>query len=49
MNKTNWGLVAILVIVLGFMQMEIQTVHDDVQEIKHVHHQNAVSYELYQG
>jgi spore germination cell wall hydrolase CwlJ-like protein len=34
MNKTNWGLVAILVIVLGFMQMEIQTVHDDVQEIK---------------
>ena len=34
MNKTNWGLVAILVVVLGFMQMEIQTVHDDVQEIK---------------
>jgi spore germination cell wall hydrolase CwlJ-like protein len=35
MNKTNWGLVAVLVVVLGFMQMEIQTVHDDVQEIKH--------------
>lgn len=34
MNKTNWGLVAILAVVLGFMQMEIQTVHDDVQEIK---------------
>ena len=34
MNKTNWGLVAIVVVVLGFMQMEIQTVHDDVQEIK---------------
>lgn len=34
MNKTNWGLVAIVVIVLGFMQMEIQTVHDDVQDIK---------------
>lgn len=35
MNKTNWGLVAVLAVVLGFMQMEIQTVHDDVQEIKH--------------
>ena len=34
MNKTNWGLVAVLVIVLGFLQLEIQTVHDDVQEIK---------------
>jgi spore germination cell wall hydrolase CwlJ-like protein len=34
MNKTNWGLVAIVVVVLGFMQMEIQTVHDDVQDIK---------------
>lgn len=34
MNKTNWGLVAIVVVVLGFMQMEIATVHDDVQDIK---------------
>jgi spore germination cell wall hydrolase CwlJ-like protein len=34
MNKTNWGLVAIVAVVLAFMQMEIQTVHDDVQDIK---------------
>ena len=34
MNKTNWGLVAILAVVLAFMQMEIQSVHDDVQDIK---------------
>lgn len=34
MNKTNWVLVAIVAVVLGFMQMEIATVHDDVQDIK---------------
>lgn len=34
MNKTNWGLVAVVALVLAFMQMEIQSVHDDVQEIK---------------
>lgn len=35
MNKGNWILVAVVVAALGFMQMEIATVHDDVQEIKH--------------
>jgi spore germination cell wall hydrolase CwlJ-like protein len=35
MNKTNWILAAGVVLVLVFQQMEIQSVHDDVQEIKH--------------
>ena len=34
MNKQMWFLVAIVAVVLGFMQMEIQTVHEDVQDIK---------------
>lgn len=34
MNKANWILVAVVVAALGFMQMEIATVHDDVQDIK---------------
>ena len=33
-NKANWILVAVVVAALGFMQMEIATVHDDVQDIK---------------
>ena len=34
MNKINWVFVAIVAAVLAFMQMEIATVHDDVQDIK---------------
>lgn len=34
MNKTNWVFVTIVAAVLAFMQMEIATVHDDVQDIK---------------
>ena len=34
MNKSMWALVAVVLAALGFMQMEIQTVHDDVQDIK---------------
>jgi spore germination cell wall hydrolase CwlJ-like protein len=34
MNKTMWVLVAVVAAVLAFMQMEIQSVHEDVQDIK---------------
>jgi spore germination cell wall hydrolase CwlJ-like protein len=33
-NKSMWVLVAVVAAALGFMQMEIATVHEDVQDIK---------------